>query len=53
MNLYCIKCLILERNRSIKIKCEIDRKINLYSCCISIAVLKSLKLLINKKLVIY
>ena len=34
MILYCIKCFMFTRNNNIKIKCEMDGKINLYSCCI-------------------
>ena len=35
MNLYCIKCSkFTNKNNNIKIKCEIDRKINLYFYCI-------------------
>ena len=34
MNLYCIKYLMFTKNRNIKIKREIDQKINLYSRCI-------------------
>ena len=33
MNLYCIKCLIFTKNNNIKVKHEIDRKINIYFCC--------------------
>ena len=35
MHLYCIKCLIFTKTGNIKIKCEIDEEINLYSCCIN------------------
>ena len=34
MNLYCINCLMFTKNKNIKIKRKIDRKINFYSCCI-------------------
>ena len=34
MNLYCIKCLKFINNNDIKMKCEIDVKINLYFYCI-------------------
>ena len=35
MNLYYIKCLMFTKSNSIKIKCRIDRKNNLYSCYIN------------------
>ena len=34
MSLYYIKCSLFTKNRNIKIKCETDRKIILYSSCI-------------------
>ena len=34
MNFYCIKCLMFIKNNNIKLKCKIDAKVNLYSCCI-------------------
>ena len=34
MNLYCIKCSKFTNKNGIKIKYEIDAKINLYSFCI-------------------
>ena len=34
MSLYYIKCSLFTKNRNIKIKCETDRKISLYSFCI-------------------
>ena len=33
MILYCVKCLMVTKNRSIKAKYEIDAKINFYSRC--------------------
>ena len=33
MNPCCIKCLMFAKNKNIKIKREIDGKINLCSCC--------------------
>ena len=33
MTLYCIKCSKFTKNYNIKIECEIDGKINLYSHC--------------------
>ena len=32
MSPYCIKCLMLTKNNDIKIKIEIDGKINFYPC---------------------
>ena len=34
MNLYYMKCLIFIKNKNIKLKREIDGKINLYSGCV-------------------
>ena len=37
MNLYCIKCSMFTKNKNIKMKPEIDEKINPYSRCIDCA----------------
>ena len=34
MNLYCIKCLMIKKNKNIKIKHKTVEKINLHSRCI-------------------
>ena len=34
MNLYYIKCLMFTKSKNIKVKREIEKKINLYSRCI-------------------
>ena len=34
MNLYCMKCSKFTKNKYTKIKFKVDRKINLYYCCI-------------------
>ena len=47
MILYCIKCLIVTKNRSIKAKYEIDAEIN-FILGVLISVLKILKLLMRK-----
>ena len=51
MNIYSIKCLIFTKNKNIKIKRKIDRKINSYFCCIDCG-LKKFET-INEKKVTY
>ena len=34
MSLFCIKCIMLTKNKNIKTKRKVDEKINIYSRCV-------------------